>query len=365
MDERKNLVILFGGRSGEHPISCVTAAGVLEAVDRNRFRVIAVGIDRNGGWHLVSDDPNTWRKQGDQLPEVTGGQGAIELPRSTVDRRLRVHHPDGTEELLGEVDVIFPLLHGPYGEDGTLQGALELLDIAYVGPGVLASSVGMDKHFTKIVLEGEGIPTAPHILVRPGQEIDLDSVKLLGLPLFVKPARAGSSLGISKVTDLADLDRAVAAAQEHDPKVLIEGAIVGREIECAVLGGRGGAAPRTSLPGEIVVVSENNDFYDFETKYLNTAGAQLHCPADLPEHLIERVQQTAARTFTALDCEGLARVDVFVTEDERVIVNEINTMPGFTPISMFPKLWMASGMDYTDLVSELVELALERPTSLR
>lgn len=365
MDERKNLVILFGGRSGEHAISCITAAGVLEAVDRTRFRVIAVGIDRNGGWHLVSDDPNNWRKHSNELPEVSGGEGTVELPRSTVDSQLRVHFPDGSEELLGEVDAVFPLLHGPYGEDGTLQGALELLDIAYVGAGVLTSSVGMDKHFTKVVLAGEGIPTAPHILTRPGQDLDLDSVKLLGLPLFVKPARAGSSLGVSRVTDLEDLERAIAAAQEHDPKVLIEAAVIGREIECAVLGGRGGAAPRTSLPGEIVVQSDQHDFYDFETKYLDSNGAQLHCPADLPEHLIERVQQTAARTFTAMDCEGLARVDFFVTEDERVIVNEINTMPGFTPISMFPKMWMASGMDYTELVSELVDLALERPTSLR
>jgi len=267
--------------------------------------------------------------------------------------------------------VVFPLLHGPYGEDGTVQGLLELADARYVGSGVLASAIGMDKHFMKMVFAGQDLPIGPYAVIKPGdwdrrRDVVMRDVEALGLPLFVKPARAGSSLGVSRVDSLDQLAAAVEEARRHDPKVIVEAGIAGREIECAVLGGRGGSRPRTSLPGEIVVTDETkNGFYDYEAKYFDEAAVQLSCPADLPDHVIKEVQEIAVRTFEAVGAEGLARVDVFVTPDERVVVNEINTMPGFTPFSMYPRMWDASGLSYPELIDELVQLALERPTGLR
>lgn len=367
---KPRVLVLFGGRSGEHAISAATAAGVLRAIDRTRYDVVPVGITPSGEWVLAADEPSHWEITAGRLPQVEPTGEEVILPLSTGRRDLRVLAPGEVPRVLGEVDVVFPLLHGPYGEDGTLQGMLELADVRYVGAGVLASAVGMDKHFMKLVLAGEGLPIAPYTVVKPGAferdpETVTQAVAALGLPVFVKPARAGSSLGISKVDDLADLPAAIAAAQEHDPKVVVEAGVVGREIECAVLGGRGGARPRASLPGEIVVTGEQHDFYDFEAKYLDEAGVELSCPADLPEHLVERVREIAVRTFEAVGAEGLSRVDVFVTPDEQVVVNEINTMPGFTPFSMYPRMWEKSGLSYPDLIDELVALALERPTGLR
>ena len=362
---KPRVLVLFGGRSGEHAISAATAAGVLRAIDRSRYDVVPVGITPAGEWVLAADEPARWEIADGRLPQVEATGEEVILPLSTGRRELRVLTPGDVPRVLGEVDVVFPLLHGPYGEDGTLQGMLELADVRYVGAGVLASAVGMDKHFMKLVLAGEGLPIAPYTVIRPGAferdpEAWTQTVAALGLPVFVKPARAGSSLGISKVDDLADLPAAIAAAQEHDPKVVVEAGVVGREIECAVLGGRGGARPRASLPGEIVVTGEAHDFYDFEAKYLDEAGVELSCPADLPEHLVERVREIAIRTFEAVGAEGLSRVDVFVTPDEQVVVNEINTMPGFTPFSMYPMLWEATGVSYPELIDELVRLALER-----
>lgn len=369
---RPRVAVVFGGRSGEHAISCVTAAGVLRAIDRDRWDVVPIGITREGRWLLAEDDPERWEIRDGRLPEVLDGPAATEvlLPRAPVDRELVALPGDGVAERLGAVDVVLPLLHGPYGEDGTLQGMLDLAGVRYVGAGVLASAVGMDKHYMKVVLEGHGIPVGPWTLLRPGAwDRDPDAaraaVAALELPVFVKPARAGSSLGISRVTDLADLEAAVRAAEEHDPKVVVEQGLVGREIECAVLGGHDGGPPRTSVPGEIVVTSAEHAFYDFEAKYLDEAGAELLCPAELPEEIIDRVQDLARRTFEAVGCEGLARVDVFVTTAGDVVVNEINTMPGFTPISMYPRMWEQSGVPYPQLVHELLQLALERPTGLR
>jgi D-alanine-D-alanine ligase len=272
---------------------------------------------------------------------------------------------------LADVDVVFPLLHGPYGEDGTVQGLLELADARYVGSGVLASAVGMDKHFMKMVFAGQGLPIGPYAVIKPGdwdnrRDVVVRTIEPLGLPLFVKPARAGSSLGVSRVDSMDELPAAVEEARKHDPKVIVEAAIIGREIECAVLGGRGGARPRASLPGEIVVTDETkNGFYDYEAKYFDEASVQLTCPADLPGHVIKEVQEIAVRTFEAVGAEGLSRVDVFVTPDDQVVVNEINTMPGFTPFSMYPRMWDASGVSYPELIDELIQLALERPTGLR
>ncbi|KGM12987.1 D-alanine--D-alanine ligase family protein [Cellulomonas bogoriensis] len=369
---RTRVAVVFGGRSGEHSVSCITAAAVLRAIDRDRFDVLALGITRSGRWLAVSDEPARWEHHGGDLPEVTDEASSTEvvLPRSTDDAELLALEPGAVPRSLGPVDVVLPLLHGPYGEDGTVQGLLEVAGVRYAGAGVLASAVGMDKHYMKIVLSGHGIPVGPYVVLGPGQweqdqEACTRSVDGLGTPVFVKPARAGSSLGITKVDDLADLPAAVRAAQEHDPKVLVEAAIVGREIECAVLGGRDGAAPRTSLPGEIAVGATENGFYDFGSKYLGEGEVRLHCPAELPAAVVDRVRELAARTFQAVGCEGLARVDTFVTGDGQVLVNEINTMPGFTPVSMYPMLWAASGLGFTELVDELIALALERPTGLR
>ncbi|MGC5168834.1 D-alanine--D-alanine ligase family protein [Luteimicrobium sp. DT211] len=367
---KPRVMVLFGGRSGEHAISCATAAGVLRAIDRDRYDVVPVGITREGRWVVAADEPERWEITAGRLPEVVASDGEVLVPLSVGDRRLRVLDALEPPRELGEVDVVFPLLHGPFGEDGTLQGLFELADLHYVGAGVLASAVGMDKHYMKLVLAGQGIPVAPYTVVRPGEwERDPEGVRArvepLGLPLFVKPARAGSSLGISRVDDLDDLAAALAEAGRHDPKVLVESGVDGREIECAVLGGRVGERPRASLPGEIAVTGDAHTFYDFEAKYLDEAHVALTCPADLPDDVVERVRDLAVRTFEAIGAEGLSRVDVFVTSDGGVVVNEINTMPGFTPLSMYPRMWAASGVDYPELVDELVQLALERPTGLR
>ncbi|KRD40284.1 D-alanine--D-alanine ligase [Oerskovia sp. Root918] len=367
---KTRVLILFGGRSGEHVISCATAGGVMRAIDRDRYEIVPVGITKAGQWVLAADEPARWEITAGNLPEVTATGGEVLLPLAVGQRGLRVLEPGEFPRELGEVDVVFPLLHGPFGEDGTLQGLLELADVPYVGAGVLASAVGMDKHFMKLVLAGQGLPIAPYTVIRPGEwdrnpAAWTETVGGLGLPVFVKPARAGSSLGITKVDDLTDLPAAIDEARKHDPKVVIEAGVVGREIECAVLGGRQGDRPRASLPGEIVVTDTNHDFYDFEAKYLDEAGVELSCPADLPQHLVDEVRDVAVRTFEAVGAEGLSRVDVFVTDEGQVVVNEINTMPGFTPFSMYPRMWEKSGISYPELIDELIQLALERPTGLR
>ncbi|GAB2458235.1 D-alanine--D-alanine ligase family protein [Xylanimonas ulmi] len=368
---RTRVALLFGGRSGEHAISAATAAGVLRAIDRDKYDVVPVGITRDGRWVVAADDPERWQIVDGRLPEVTGDDaGEVVLSLTAGERTLRVLEPGAVPTVLGEVDVVFPLLHGPFGEDGTVQGLLELADVRYVGAGVLASAVGMDKHFMKLVLEGQGIPVGPYTVIAARdwatrREECVAAVASLGLPVFVKPARAGSSLGITRVDDLDDLPAAVAEAQRHDPKVIVEQGIEGREIECAVLGGRDGGPARASLPGEIVVDHSAHGFYDFEAKYLDESHVELRCPADLPDRVVAQVRSLAVRTFDAVGAEGLSRVDVFVTPDERVIVNEINTMPGFTPFSMYPRMWAASGVSYPALLDDLIQQALTRPTGLR
>ena len=285
------------------------------------------------------------------------------------EHQLIVAAPNTVPQELGAVDVVFPLLHGPFGEDGTIQGLLELSDTRYVGAGVLASAVGMDKHFMKVVFESAGLHVGPYIAVTDRQwrndpETVRKRVDQLGFPVFVKPARAGSSMGISKVDSLEGLDAAIETAREHDPKLVIEAGITGREIECAVLEGRGTDAPRTSMPGEISVAGGGHEFYDFNAKYVDDAAA-LSCPADLPEEAITRVRELAAVAFDAVGGEGLSRVDFFYTPDGELIINEINTMPGFTPKSMYPQMWKASGLGYAELIDELIHLALHRKTGLR
>jgi len=365
---RTRVALVFGGRSGEHAISCATAAGVLRALDRERYDVVPIGITPAGQWVLAPDDPEALALHGADLPEVAPSDGDVVLPMADTSRNLVVTEPGAVPRDLGEVDVVFPVLHGPYGEDGTLQGLLEMAQLPYVGSGVLASAVGMDKHYMKVVLAGHGLPVGPYTVITPRQwrtdpDAATDAVDSLGYPVFVKPARAGSSLGISKVDRREDLAAAVAEAQRHDPKVVVEAALEGREIECAVLEGRGDQPARTALPGEIAF--SGHDFYDFEAKYIDAALVELSCPADLPEDVTARVRELAALSFEALGCEGLARVDFFVSSTGAVTVNEVNTMPGFTPYSMYPLMWERSGMSYAELVDELVQLALERPVGLR
>ncbi|MCP2264338.1 D-alanine-D-alanine ligase [Promicromonospora thailandica] len=368
---RTRVVVLFGGRSGEHGISVATAGGVLGAIDRTRYEVVPVGITQKGQWVIAADEPERWAITDGRAPQVPESAGEVVLPLTVGVSTLRVLEPGQVPSALADVDVVLPLLHGPYGEDGTLQGLLELADVRYVGSGVLASAVGMDKQFMKLVLAGQGLPIGEYTVIRPGdwdrRRADvLRAVEALGLPVFVKPARAGSSLGVTRVDSLDDLPAAVEEARRHDPKVMVEAGVEGREIECSVLGGRGGARARASLPGEIRVTDESkHGVYDYEAKYFDESKAELTCPADLPDHLVKEVQEVAVRTFEAVDAEGLARVDVFVTPDERVVVNEINTMPGFTRFSMYPRMWEASGVSYPELIDELVQLALERPTGLR
>jgi D-alanine-D-alanine ligase len=360
--DKPAVVVLFGGRSSEHSISSATAGGVLRAINRDRYGVIPVGITREGVFVLEEDDPDKFALDAARLPEVVDNGSRILWPEGGADRTLRVRHPDGSVTDLGGVDVVLPILHGLHGEDGTVQGFFDTLGIPYAGGGVLDSALCMDKHFMKIVLQAAGVAVAPWVTVtRAGWAADPDRVRTdaasLGEPVFVKPARAGSSVGVSKVHDASELDDALGLAFAEDDKVLIESAIVGREIEVAVLEGRGGGRTRASLPGEIVLTTR--EFYDFEGKYLGGDGAEVVCPADLTDDEIRAIQELGIRSFEAVGGRGLARVDFFHTADG-LYVNELNTMPGFTPISMFPKCWLASGMTYPELISELVDTALER-----
>lgn len=366
---RPRVAIIFGGRSSEHAVSCATAAGVMRAIDRAKYDIVPIGVARDGQWVLVADDPARFELTAGRTPEVLPERSHVVLPLSTRETALTVLEAGQPPRELGDVDVVLPLLHGPFGEDGTLQGFLELSDVRYVGSGVFASAAGMDKHFMKVVFAGHGIPIGPYVVItdrawRADPAAALDACSALDFPVFVKPARAGSSMGISKVDDPAGLEAAIEAAREHDPKVVVETGVKGREIECAVLEGHGLDGPRTSLVGE-VAVHDNHAFYDYEAKYLAEADVDLTCPADVPQHISDEVRRLAAAAFDALGCEGLARVDCFYTDDGRVIVNEINTMPGFTPHSMYPRMWAASGLPYADLIDELVTLALERRTGLR
>ncbi|MGR2751457.1 D-alanine--D-alanine ligase family protein [Agromyces arachidis] len=360
--DKLRVVLLFGGRSSEHSISCATAGGVLSAIDRERFELIPVGITREGAFVLEADDPSRFALDPEHLPEVVDNGTRVQWPDSTASRELRVVTADGQASSLGEVDVVFPILHGRFGEDGTVQGLLELIGLPYVGNGVLASAIGMDKHVTKTVLEGAGIPVAPWVtLTRPAWDADRElwqrRVRSLGLPAFVKPARGGSSVGVSRVADWSELDAALDVAFAEDRTVLVEAAVAGREIECGVLEARDGGPARVSVAGEIVL--DGRDFYDFEGKYLGGDGVRLVCPADLGDGETAELQRVAQRAFAAIGGEGLARVDVFHTGDE-FVVNEVNTLPGFTPISMFPTCWMNSGLAYPELIAELIELGVAR-----
>ena len=343
---RIRVAVVYGGRSSEHAISCVSAGSILRHLDPERFEVIPVGISSDGTWQRTAARPEDLTITDRRLPAVGGGS---DTPLALVG------------EILAGVDVVFPILHGPYGEDGTIQGLLEMAGLPYVGAGVFASAAGMDKEFAKKLLAAGGLPVGDYLVLRPDQRTPLaEDLARLGFPLFVKPARGGSSIGVSRVADEAGLTAAIADARRHDPKVIVEAAIAGRELECGVLEFPDGSV-RASTIGEIRVPGVG--VYDFDTKYLEDA-AELDVPARLDGDIVEALQHLAIRTFTELDCQGLARVDFFPTEAGPV-VNEINTMPGFTTISMYPRMWGASGVDYPTLLGTMVETALARGTGLR
>jgi D-alanine-D-alanine ligase len=367
---KPRVAIVFGGRSSEHAISCVTAGNVLGVIDRSAYDVVPIGIATDGRWVLESGDTERLRIKGPgELPAVDGDRASITLLRETDTTDLVVHEAAQPPQTLGEVDVVFPLLHGPWGEDGTIQGMFEMAGVRYVGAGVLASALGMDKAYAKIVLRDAGLPVMPSITVSAREWYrDPDGVRHLvadlGYPLFVKPARAGSSMGISKVHDPSELDAAIEEAHRHDPRALVEQAAIGaREIECGVLEALDGT-PETSVPAEIRIGGEH-EFYDFAAKYLPEEHTELDVPADLPDETATELREMASRAFTALGCEGLARVDFFVLPDGALVLNEINTMPGFTATSMYPRMWAATGVDYATLVDRLIQLALRRGTGLR
>ena len=365
---KPRVALIFGGRSSEHEVSCATAASVLSSIDRDRYDVLPIGIRKDGRWVLVDDDPEPLRLTAERTPQITDGQ-TVTLPTDPGANALVLLEPGEAPRALEEVDVVFPLLHGPFGEDGTLQGLLELSDVRYVGCGVAASAVMMDKALMKVVFAANGLLVGHYTVITDKQwQRDqagcLKTASSLGWPVFVKPARAGSSMGVVRVEKPEDLTAAIETAREHDPKVLVEAAVDGREVECGVLEGRGFDVPRASQIGEIEIAHGHHEFYDFEAKYLNDA-AKLSCPADLPEEVRERMREMSVRAFEAAGCEGLARVDWWYCPDGRLVLNEINTMPGFTPQSMFPAVWAQTGLDYPSLITELIELALNRKVGLR
>ena len=362
-DSRLTVAVLFGGRSSEHSISCLSAGNVIRALDPARYNVVPIGITPEGRWVLQSDDTARLVLVDGQLPHVDAVGEDRELSAAP-ERNLALAG--------GPIDVVFPVLHGPWGEDGTVQGLLEMAGIPYVGSGVLASAAGMDKGFMKALLAAAGLTVGPYEVItdrqwRSDRGACADRLAHLGDVVFVKPARAGSSVGITRVvnalTDRSAVEAAVDAAREHDPRVVVEAAIGNaREVECAVLVDESGAA-RASVCGEIIV-REGHDFYDFAAKYLDDA-VDLVVPADLSVEVSDEVRAVAIAAFDALGCEGLARVDVFVRDTGEVVVNEVNTMPGFTAISMYPRMWAATGIDYPALVDRLIADALRRGTGLR
>ncbi|BBX71060.1 D-alanine--D-alanine ligase family protein [Mycolicibacterium psychrotolerans] len=367
MTARTRVAVVYGGRSSEHAISCVSAGSILRNLDPQRFEVVAVGITPQGAWVLTDGRPETLAITDGALPSVTGSSGTeLALSADPARRGQLLSLGDAAGDVLASVDVVFPVLHGPYGEDGTIQGLLELAGVPYVGAGVLASAVGMDKEFTKKLLAVAGLPIGDQVVLRPGTAtVSLEDRERLGLPVFVKPARGGSSIGVSRVTSWDLLPMAIGAARRHDPKVIVEAAVAGRELECGVLEFPDGHLEASTV-GEIRVAGvrgREDGFYDFETKYLDDA-AELDVPAKVDDAVAEQIRGLSIRAFQAIDCQGLARVDFFLTDDGPVI-NEINTMPGFTTISMYPRMWAASGVDYPTLLATMVETAVARGTGLR
>jgi len=351
--------IIFGGRSAEHEVSLQSAKNIVDALDKERFDVTLIGIDKQGRWHV--SDPQQFLLNADDPSRIAlhaSGHAVAVLPGQS-QRQLV---PTTPTAVLEQIDVVFPIVHGTLGEDGSLQGLLRMANLPFVGSGVLGSAVAMDKDVAKRLLRDAGLAVAPFACITRAGAAAADYAALvatLGLPLFVKPANQGSSVGVSKVRSESEFHAALALALSFDHKVLVESAVSGREIECAVLGNE---VPEASVCGEVVV---HDDFYSYDTKYISETGADIVVPADIDADTQARIQDIAVRAYQALDCAGLARVDVFLTTGGEVVINEINTLPGFTRISMYPKLWAASGLGYTALITRLLELAMARHAAER
>ncbi|MDH0290325.1 D-alanine--D-alanine ligase [Pseudomonas sp. GD04087] len=351
--------VIFGGRSAEHEVSLQSAKNIVDALDRERFEPVLIGIDKEGRWHLNDASDYLLNQENPALIALNRSNRELAVVPGKAEQQLV---ETGSRQLLDHVDVIFPIVHGTQGEDGCLQGLLRMADIPFVGSDVLGSAICMDKDVSKRLMRDAGIAITPFITLTRANAARTpfaEAQRKLGLPLFIKPANMGSSVGVSKVEDEATYDEAVRLALAFDDKVLVESAVKGREIECAVLGNE---QPIASGCGEIVVGS---GFYSYDSKYIDEGAAKVVVPADIPAEASERIRQLAVDAFLALECSGLARVDVFLTDRGEVLVNELNSLPGFTRISMYPKLWQAAGMTYSELVSRLIDLAIERHAARR
>ncbi|OLO08673.1 D-alanine--D-alanine ligase A [Salinicola sp. MH3R3-1] len=347
--------VICGGKSAEHEVSLQSAKNIVDALDRERFEVTVIGIDKQGQWHINDADNFLVHADDPRRIALNPSDGDIALVPGREQRQLIA--TETSQGTLGQLDVVFPIVHGTLGEDGSLQGLLRMANLPFVGSGVLGSAAGMDKDVAKRLLRDAGIPVAPFVTLTRRTAVSADFETLsakLGTPLFVKPANQGSSVGVSRVESADEFREALTLALAFDHKVLVESAVVGREIECAVLGND---TPEASVCGEIVIES---GFYSYDTKYIDDDAATVAVPADIDADAGESIRQLAVRTFQVLECAGLARVDVFLTPEGKVVVNEINTLPGFTRISMYPKLWQASGLTYPALVTRLIELAMAR-----
>ncbi|WP_042220506.1 D-alanine--D-alanine ligase [Oceanobacillus manasiensis] len=352
--EKKKIGIVFGGKSAEHEVSLQSAKNIVDAINKELFEVVLIGIDKEGQWHLNDASSYLLNEENPKLIELNKSNASVAVvPGKGSDQLVKA----GDATPLEQLDVIFPIVHGTLGEDGSLQGMLRMANLPYVGPNVLSSAICMDKAIAKVVLKDAGIEVAKGFSYTRANKDSISFEKIkeaLGTPLFIKPANQGSSVGVTKATTKEEFISGVEAAFQYDHKIVIEEMILGREIECAVLGN---AAPKASELGEILPQS---DFYSYESKYIDEKGAELSIPAKLDEEIASDIKYTAIQAFQALQCEGLARVDFFLTAEGRIVVNEVNTLPGFTKISMYPKLWEISGLAYTDLITELIELAIER-----
>ncbi|GAB3790879.1 D-alanine--D-alanine ligase [Virgibacillus kimchii] len=351
---KKKVGIVFGGKSAEHEVSLQSAKNIVEAIDKDKYDVMLIGIDKEGKWHLNDQSSYLLNEENPKLIQLNKSNEHVAIVPGDEDNQL-IHASKSLP--LDQIDVVFPIVHGTLGEDGSLQGMFRAANLPYVGSNVLGSSVCMDKDIAKRLLNAAGINVAKGLVYRKSKkdEINYDeAVEKLGTPLFIKPANQGSSVGVSKVNTAEEFKQAIESAFEYDHKIIIEESIDGREIECAVLGNDD---PKASLLGEIL---PNTEFYSYESKYIDETGAELAIPADLTDEETKRMQEVAVKAFETLECGGLARVDFFLTQDGEIYVNEINTLPGFTKISMYPKLWEISGISYPDLINELIELAIQR-----
>lgn len=354
MGKKIRVAVLFGGKSAEHEVSLQSAKNVIDAIDREKYEVVLIGIDHDGKWYLNELSHFLLHDKNPKMIRLARGKDNLALiPGAAAQRLINISRAEG----IGTIDVVFPVLHGPFGEDGTVQGMLKLADIPFVGAGVLGSAVGMDKDVMKRLLRDSGIPQVKFLSFN-FSEVDSITYKMiedkLGIPCFVKPANLGSSVGISKVHNSSEFALAVKNAFRFDTKILIEQFVKGREIECSVLGNE---KPIASLPGEVIA---QHEFYDYEAKYIDEEGALFEIPARLDPKMVKKIQQIAVKSFKVLCCSGMARVDFFISENDKVFVNELNTIPGFTKISMYPKLWQASGISYSELIDRLIQLALEK-----